>query len=581
MLSIFTNLKWYFKEHKKMYITLALMIIFISYLTTLTPKLIGQLIDYIAMDELTEDRFYILISGITILPIATYLLNRFYHHNLNLRGEDLSKEMRIRYLAKLFSSDIELYESYNKGELISRVSNDLLSITQAVTVLMSDVTYCFTLLGFILFTMIFTISVKLTVIAFLIIPITFWLISLLLNHMRKYYKIHRKIYAKFFDSVLESLEGMRVVRAYVYEEEDLAKNEEAVTNDINSWKRIVKFETIFTPMFELVIAISTVLTFVFGTRMVMAGELTPGDLITFSMYITMVSGPILVLANVYNIINQAMIADSRMQEVLSYENKVEDADHTLSVGNFEHLLFDKVSYKYPFSDINTIDQISLEVYAGETIGIVGPSGSGKSTILRQLLRDFNPTSGDILINGEDFMNLKIEEVRDLVGYVPQSDILFSGTLSENLDISRSDLDEKTKYSAMYIADMGHDIKRMERGINTELGEGGSGLSGGQKQRLSIARAILKNPQILLLDDSLSAVDANTEKAIINNLREHRAGKTNIMITHRFSVVKEADRIYVVEKGKIKEVGNHNQLMYNKGWYYEQYLNQTGGENGQL
>ncbi len=581
MLSIFTNLKWYFKEHKLMYITLAILIIFISYLTTLTPKLIGQLIDYIAMDELTEERFYYLIFGITILPIATYLLNRYYHHHLNLRGEDLSKEMRIKYLAKLFSSDIELYESYNKGELISRVSNDLLSITQAVTVLMSDVTYCFTLIAFILFTMIFTISLKLTVIAFLIIPITFWLISIMLNHMRKYYKIHRKIYAKFFDSILESLEGMRVVRAYVYEEEDLAKNEEAIGNDIKSWRKIVKFETIFTPLFELVIAISTVLTFVFGTRMVIAGELTPGDLITFSMYITMVSGPILVLANVYNIINQAMIADSRMQEVMQYENKVVDKPNAETVEKFEHLVFDKVCYQYPFADTNTIDQITLEVYAGETIGIVGPSGSGKSTILRQLLRDFNPTAGNIYINGQDFKQLKMDDVRSLVGYVPQSDVLFSGTLSDNLDISQAYADEQTKYSAMYVADMGHDINRMEQGINTELGEGGAGLSGGQKQRLSIARAIIKDPQILLLDDSLSAVDANTEKAIINNLREHRAGKTNIMITHRFSVVKNADRIYVIEKGKIKEVGNHNQLMHNRGWYYEQYLNQTGGQDGQL
>lgn len=581
MLAIFTNLKWYFKDHKKIYFTLSLMIVLISYLTTLTPKLIGQLIDYIAMGELTEERFYLLVLGITLLPIAIYLLNRFYHHNLNLRGEDLSKEMRIKYLTKLFSSDIELYESFNKGELISRVSNDLLAITQAVTVLLSDVTYCFTLLGFILFTMIFTISLKLTLIAFLIIPVTFWLISILLNHMRKYYRIHRKIYAKFFDSILESLEGMRVVRAYVYEEEDLEKNEQAVMNDINSWRKIVKFETIFTPIFELVIAISTVLTFVFGTTMVIKGELTPGDLITFSMYITMVSGPILVLANVYNIINQAMIADTRMQAVMQYENKVEDVASAEPVEKFEHLLFDQVCYRYPFSDVDTIHKISLEVYAGETIGIVGPSGSGKSTILRQLLRDFNPTAGDILINGQDFTKLKMEDVRSLVGYVPQSDILFSGTLSDNLDISKEHVDEQSKYSAMYIADMGHDIKRMERGINTELGEGGSGLSGGQKQRLSIARAIIKDPQILLLDDSLSAVDANTEKAIISNLREHRAGKTNIMITHRFSVVKNADRIYVIEKGQVKEVGNHKQLMYNRGWYYEQYLNQTGGQDGQL
>ncbi len=578
MLSIFSNLKWYLKQYKKTYVMLLVLIIIISYLTTITPKLIGKLIDNIAMNSLTEDKFYILFFAITILPIMIYLLNKTYHFNLNLRGEDLAKQIRIRYLQKLFNSDIELYESYNKGELISRVSNDLLSITQAVTVLLSDVTYCFTLLGFIIVSMIFTISLKLTIIAFLIIPITFVLISIVLNKMRKYYKIHRKIYAKFFDSILESLEGVRVVRAYVYEENDLQKNKNATLNDINSWKKIVKFETIFTPIFEFVIALSTILTFVFGTRMVIKGELTPGELITFSMYITMVSSPILVLANVYNIVNQAVVADNRMQNIFNYQNQVQNVKCPKDINNFEHLSFENVSYKYPFSTKNTINQINIEVYAGETIGIVGPSGSGKSTILRQLLRDFNPTAGVITINGIDFKNYDIQEVRNLIGYVPQSDILFSGTLAENLNITGGDNSIETKYSAMYVANMEHDIKRMEKGINTKLGEGGAGLSGGQKQRVSIARALVNNPQILLLDDSLSAVDANTEKSIINNLQTHRMGKTNIIITHRFSVVKNADRIYVVKKGEIVEEGNHNQLMYNRGWYYEQFQAQSGGED---
>lgn len=565
-----------------MYLTLLVLIIIISYLSTLSPKLIGELIDQVAMGELSNQSFIMLIGAITLLPIIVFGLNKFYHYNLNLRGEVLSRELRVRYLAKLFSSDIELFEKYNKGELISRVSNDLLSITQAATTLLSDLTYCFTLVIFVLFAMIFTISFKLTVVAFLIVPITFILISRVLQHMRKYYRIHRKIYAKFFDSILESIEGMRVVRAYVYEEDDFAKNEQAIYNDINSWKKIVKFETIFSPLFSLVIALSTMLTFTYGTYLVIDGQLTPGDLITFSMYVTMVSGPIQVLANVFNITNNAMIADTRLQQVMQYENKVEDTNHAKSVTKFNHLVFDNVCYRYPFANIDTINQINLEVFAGETIGIVGPSGSGKSTILRQLLRDFNPTDGNILINGENLEDLKIENVRNLVGYVPQSDVLFAGTLADNLALGNRNSDSNTQYSAMYVADMGHDIKMMERGINTQLGEGGSGLSGGQKQRLSIARAILKDPQILLLDDSLSAVDANTEKAIIENLKKHREGKTNIMITHRFSVVKNADRIYVVEKGKIKEVGNHKQLMVNKGWYYEQYINQSGGEeNGQL
>lgn len=581
MIAVFKDLKWYFKEYKKQYMLLAILIVIISYLTTLTPKLIGQLIDYIAMDQLTQERFITLMIFITFLPIIIYLLNKYYHHNLNLRGEDLSKELRIKYLMKLFGSDIELFERYNKGELISRGSNDLLAITQSVTVFLSDLTYCFTLLAFILVVMVWTISWKLTVIAFLIVPITFWLISSLLNHMRKYYKVHRKIYADFFDSVIESLEGMRVIRAYVYEDMDYMKNKKAALKDIESWKKIVKFETIFTPLFEFVIALSTILTFVFGTKMVIRGEITPGELITFSMYITMASSPILVLANIYNVANQAMISNSRLQEIMNYQNNVENVSDAKPVKQFEHLSFENVSYKYPFNEKETITNIDLEVFAGETIGIVGPSGGGKSTVLRQLLRDFNPTDGDIYINGDNIKNLKIEDVRSLVGYVPQSDMLFSGTLSENLDISNSNNDEQTKYSAMYIADMSHDISRMDNGINTRLGEGGAGLSGGQKQRLSIARAILKDPQILLLDDSLSAVDANTEKAIITNLKQTRQNKTNIMITHRFSVIKDSDRIYVIENGRVSEVGNHKQLMYNRGWYYQQYLNQVGGSDEHL
>lgn len=581
MIRLFKNLGWYFKANKRKYIILLVIVLLISYLATLTPKLIGELIDQIAMSELTFERFYVLIGCITLLPILIYILNRYYHVELNMRGETLAKEYRIRYLQKLFKSDIELFELFNKGELISRVSNDLLSITQAATVLLSDLTYCLSLVTIIVFVMIFSISLKLTIVAFLIVPISFYLINIALNHMRKYYKIHRKIYAKFFDSILESLEGIRVVRAYVYEQDDLQKNHKAINDDINSWKKIVKFETLFGPIFELVIAISTVLTFLYGTILVTNGELTPGQLITFSMYITMVSGPISVLANVFNVANNAMIADSRMQDVMSYEDKVVELSDAIEVNKFNHLIFDQVCYKYPFADTNTIEKINLEIFAGETIGIVGPSGSGKSTILRQLLRDFNPTDGNIYINKENLKDLKLDNVRDLVGYVPQSDVLFAGTLSDNLEIGNSNTDTNQKYSAMYIADMGHDIDIMDRGIDTKLGEGGSGLSGGQKQRLSIARAILKNPQILLLDDSLSAVDANTEKAIIENLREHRSGKTNIMITHRFSVVKNADRIYVVQKGQIVEVGNHHQLMNTKGWYYQQYINQMGGEDGKL
>ncbi len=569
----------FFKKDQKKYILLIIIMLIIAYANTITPKIIGTIIDQIAQNSLTMSE--LIQAGIILVGIIglIYVMNMYFHLQLNLKGQKMSRKLRIDYLSKLFASDIELYVKYNKGELISRVTNDLEAITRAATTLIGDLTYCVALIIVIFLQMILTISVKLTLVAFMIIPISFVFLLMLLNYMRADYYNHRGIFAKLFDTVFETIEGNRVIRAYCYEEEDNQKNRDAILADIKSWQHLLRFETIFTPLFELVIALSTIISFIYGMILIMNGAMSPGDLITFVMYITMLAWPLMVLANVFNIFNQAVIASNRFSEVMSYQSQKPVNMIQKPITKFTKIEYNNVNYHYPFSTENILTNINITINRGNTIGIVGPSGSGKSTLIKQLLCDFNQTGGEILIDNRNINQYDVDTVRNLVGYVPQVDILFSGSVAQNLEIAYPDADSWMKYQAIEIADMNEDLAAMKHGLNTHLGESGNGLSGGQKQRLSIARAILKNPQILILDDSLSAVDVNTERRILKNLREKRQNNTNIIVTHRFSAIKDADCIYVLKHGEIVASGTHDQLIKQSGWYQEQYFEQIGSKDG--
>lgn len=581
MLLVFKRISWFLKQKRKSYISLMLLLCLISFLTVLTPRIVGEFIDLIAMGKLTTDLFYKMMILLIGLPMVIFGLNYIFHKNLNYNGQILSRQLRILYLGKLFNHDAKIFEEYSKGELVSRLSNDMPSITTVATSVMTDLVYCISLLAFLLFIMIFTISLKLTIVAFVIIPVTFVLLNIARQRMRKYYHIHRKIYAKFYDSTLESIEGSRVVRAYAQEDKDIKKNKQAVNEDIDSWKKIVRFENIFVPLFDSVISVSIFLTYFYGAYLVITSQITPGELVTFSMYITMVSGPIMVLANSYNFISQAAIGSERYFEVMDKVPEVEDNQQSLDIVDFHKLVYQNVSFKYPFDEMATIKNIDMSIYAGETIGIVGPTGSGKSTLIRQILREFKVTSGDILLNDKPVQTYKLKSIRNLLGYVPQEHMLFKGTVEENLKVGLADAHETNQTWAIQVAAFENDLQYMSDGLMTEVGERGAGLSGGQKQRLSIARAIIKDPQILILDDSLSAVDAKTEQEIVKNIKDSRQGKTNIIVTHRFSVVREAHRIYVVENGQITDVGTHYELLNRDGWYKKQYENQVKGKDGRI
>ncbi|ERJ12902.1 ABC transporter ATP-binding protein [Haloplasma contractile] len=574
MFEVYKSLGWFFKQEWKKYLVMLLLLIALSFMSIIPARLLGEAIDTIVAGELSKRLLIGFVLLFVLVPLVRYVFDFCYHYLINSQGQKLSYQLRKRYLNKLFEMDSKLYEEYTKGDLIARVTNDLQALTVAATSLLQEIVYNTSLLTFTIGTMILSINLKLTLVSVTIMPISFFILTKILRRMRRYYRTHRKIYSNMTEKVLESVEGVKVVRAYVQEENDRKQLEEAIHEDINSWRKIVKFETIFGPLFDFVYSISYFLAFAYGTYLVIFQEITVGQLITFTMYLGMLYGPIISLSNIFNGINNAIISNERFSEILSKETDVKDTSDSKPIINFNEIEFKDVSFKYPFDKHQVINHINFTINKGEKIGIVGPTGSGKSTLIRQLLREFNVKEGQILIDGLPIEQYQVLHVRNLVGYVPQSHILFRRTVDENILIGKQEAEPNEVETAIRIADFKKDVAYLTDGLNTLVGESGATLSGGQKQRLSIARALIKDPEILILDDSLSAVDADTEKTIINHLKEYRNKKTTIIVAHRFSAIKDADKILVLVDGKIIERGTHEELIALDGWYKEQYIKQT-------
>ena len=533
-------------------------------------------IDSFSTGTLTIKLLIIYILLLIGCPVVTYIFNIFYHYTMSKLGHKLSYQLRERYIDHLFEMDARLYEQYSKGDLISRATNDLNGLTSLATTFLENVIYYATTIITAIIMMI-VISPILTLASVSFMPFVIYFLNKKRLKKRQYYKTHHEIYGQMTESVLESIEGVKTVRAYCYEEEDFKKTEEAIVRDVNSWWKIQKFESIFTPLFELVYAVAYFIAIGYGAYLVIHGDISGGSLVSYLVYVGTLYGPLIGLSNVLNIMNNIVIADVRFNEIMNSLPSVKDEEMPRDIIKFNSIEFSNVSFKYPFDNFEVIKDISFTINSGETIGIVGPTGAGKSTLIRQLLREFNTTSGDILVDGINIKQYKIENIRNLVGYVPQNHILFRRSVDDNILIGNPNASAKKIEKAMIMADFKKDLLNLNEGSSTMVAELGESLSGGQKQRLSIARALVKDPEILILDDSLSAVDALTESTIIEQLKEYRNGKTNIIVAHRFSAVKNADKIIVLQNGKITDVGTSKELLKYDNWYKQQYLKQLKGD----
>ncbi|HRY78613.1 MAG TPA: ABC transporter ATP-binding protein, partial [Candidatus Izemoplasmatales bacterium] len=573
MINILKKIGWFLKEEWKIYVGMFLLLLFIAFIALLPAKVLGMAIDTIVSGGITAQSLLFLLGGLILLPIVRYFSSFLYNFLMTRQAEKLAFKLRNRYLDHLFRMDSRFYEQYTKGDLISRVTNDLDGITQAATSLLEGIIFNFGMIVFAVAIMSFSISLKLTVVSITIMPIGLTILNMIRFQKRKYIKRHHEIYAEMTEKVLEAVEGMKVIRAYVQEENSLKSQYKAIDADIESWRYIVKFENWFNPLFEIIYGISYFLALAYGTYLIIHQEITLGELVTFLSYIGMLFMPIISISTIFSQLNNATVSADRFDEVMKTKPEVHDEADSKPILTFDRIDFRNVTFQYPFDKKPVIKNIDFSIQNGQTIGICGPTGAGKSTLIRQLLREFNVSEGHVFIDDIPIEQYKIEDVRGLVGYVPQEHILFKKAVDQNILIGNPHAGSRELDKAVKIADFEKDITYLADGLHTMVGEAGSTLSGGQKQRLSIARALIKDPQILILDDSLSAVDAKTEETIIARLKEFRQGKTNIIIAHRFSAIRDADQILVLEGGKITQRGTHDELLKMDGWYKHQYIQQ--------
>lgn len=578
MFDVLSKLSWFFKQEKKRYIIAIIVLLIANVVEVIPPWLIGQTIDAVNLKTLNASKFNWIMLVFLITIILSYVINFLWRYLLFNGSQLLESIMRRKLMAKFLTMSPGFYEKNRTGDLMAKATNDLSAIRMTVgfgiLTLVDSTTYMITIIA----TMAVLVSWKLTLAALLPLPFLAIIEQKLGKMIHERYIVSQDAFGEMNDSVLESIEGVRVSKAFAQEENLNERFRRMTTDVVNKFIHVEKLDALFKPLTIIITALSFMIALGYGSFLVNQGEITVGALISFNVYLNMLIWPMFAIGMLFNIMQRGNASLDRVMETLDAQDALmEPIGHV--VPDDHNVAFEAVTFQYPSSETVNLSNISIHLDTGDTLGIVGPTGSGKTTLIKQILKEYPLGRGVITLGNVNLDRLTKKEVRDKIGYVSQENILFSRTIRENIKFGKDDATEEEIAEAIRLANFNEDIKRLPSGLDTLVGEKGIAISGGQKQRISIARAMIKNPDILILDDSLSAVDAKTETAIIENIESSRKGKTTIISTHRLSAVQHAEHIVVLAEGVIVQEGTHDELIAQNGWYKEQFdRQQLGGES---
>ena len=375
------------------------------------------------------------------------------------------------------------------------------------------------------------------------------------------------------DHVQESVTGMKVLKTLGEEKEDLSAFKKETQHVVDENQRVYKLKAALNPSIEIVMGLTYVIALLVGGNYVQSGRISIGDLVAFISYIGMMQWPLLAVGGLINTLERGSAAYDRVDVLLAYTPSIVEMENPYRQALEGDIIFDIQSFTYPDDEKPVLTNISFHLAKGNMLGVVGRTGAGKSALYKLLLRDYDQYEGMISYNGINIKDYALESLKKGIAIVPQENFLFSTTIRENIRFGNPNLTQEEVEKYAKLANVHEDILQFPQGYDTEVGERGVSLSGGQKQRIAIARALAVEPDCLILDDSLSAVDAHTEEAILNSLKKERSNKTTIISAHRISSIMHADEIIVMEKGSISERGSHEQLIETKGWYRDMYQKQ--------
>ncbi|MFO3718236.1 ABC transporter ATP-binding protein [Anaerococcus sp. ENR1011] len=576
---MFKNFKWFIRYAKKNYILGSISLIVSDVISLFLPYITGQLIDMVYNNTLTINNFKKMIIIAIILVILKYVTAMAWSYNIFKASSMMEYLSRDKLMNKFLKQSQRFYENNPTGSLMSKSTQDVSQVAQfagfGVLAFFDAVLFPV----FIILMMIITIDFKMTIYAIIPYIILAFGYYKLMDKIYNRSKLVNKSFDDLTDRVLEDVEGIRIIRVYNIGKLRAERFKQKTRELADRYISLVKIQALIEPFEIFITSISYAIAVGYGAFLVSRGNLSVGKIVSFTYYLGMLIWPMFALGEFLNLSQQASAAMDRIVEILNYKEEINDTSSLKNLSDDNPTIeFKNHFYKYPSSKNNILEDINLSIENGTSLGIVGKTASGKTTLIRQLLDIYKVDKSSIIIGDSSFDEISAKSFKENIGYVPQRHMIFSDTLENNIKFSKPEAGDGEIKRAIEIADFSKDIGEFKDGLQTLTGEKGVSLSGGQKQRLSIARAVLKDPQILILDDAMSAVDANTEQNIIKNLTASRKGKTTIIIAHRISQVQNCDKIIVMKDGKITDVGNHEDLISYDSWYKNQYENQiSGGE----
>lgn len=519
-------------------------------------------------DALT--RVLIMYAGLIVIQAASIFL---FVYLAGILGERVRYDLRKKMFNHLQALSLNYYSKTPVGWIMARVTSDSERVADLVTWGFVDSTWAIMSVAT---SMVFMVMIdwKMALIVVALLPVLMYIAVQFRKRILVSYRDVRKTNSKIVGAFNENITGVRVIKALGRENENLGEFQTLTDRMYHSSYRAAWLSALFLPTVQIVSAIVVAVVVGYGGRQAQIGTMTIGGIQAFVSYITFMMWPVQDLARVFADMQQAIASAERMFALIDSEPQIKDRPNALDPGTVKgDIIFDHVTFNYEKDEKPVLDDFSLHVKRGETIALVGPTGGGKSTIVNLLCRFYEPQSGKIYIGGRDYTSLSLNAIQSRIGVVLQTPHLFSGSISENLRYGRLDAADSEIIQATKVIGAYDFIMRLEKGFDTEVGEGGNLLSVGQKQLISLARAVLANPEIFVMDEATSSVDTLTEALIQKGMQTLLDSTTSFIIAHRLSTIKKADRILVIESGKIAEMGTHSELLKLKGKYYQLYTRQ--------
>ncbi|CNH15604.1 SmdA family multidrug ABC transporter permease/ATP-binding protein [Yersinia pekkanenii] len=566
---LFAQLGWYFRREWRRYVGAVLLLIIIAILQLLPPKLVGVIVDGISTKQMSTDILLVWIGVMLVTAIVVYLLRYVWRILLFGASYQLAVELRAKFYRQLSRQAPGFYLRHRTGDLMARATNDVDRVVFAagegvLTLVDSLVMGCAVLI-----VMSTQISWQLTLLSLLPMPVMAVVIKYYGDQLHQRFKSAQGAFSTLNNQAQESLTSIRMIKAFGLEEKQSQQFAQVAAEAGAKNMYVARIDARFDPTIYIAIGIANLLAIGGGSWMVVNHSITLGQLTSFVMYLGLMIWPMLALAWMFNIVERGSAAYSRIRSLLEEAPVVEDGEIELSNGrgtlavNIRH-------FTYPGSEQPALHDVALKLAPGQMLGLCGPTGSGKSTLLALIQRQFDIDDGAICYQGHPLPDIRLHDWRGRLSVVSQTPFLFSDTVAGNIALGKPDATQAQIEQAARLASVHDDILRLPQGYDTEVGERGVMLSGGQKQRISIARALLLDTEILILDDALSAVDGQTEYQILKNLREWGEQRTVIISAHRLSALTEASEILVMQHGGVMQRGAHNVLVNQSGWYREMY-----------